>query len=343
MLALSRLHESGLASHVTLGECWARDGLQNEAVVVPTDRKVEMITGMVHAGFQRIEATNFAHPKYLPQFADAEAVLERIPRRPDVHYRGICTTPKGVERAISSKERGFGVDEIAFVLSASEAHNRATVKMSRDENKALLESMAKSAIDSGHEVFGWVLTSFGCPIQGDVPASEAIAIGKWWRDIGASYVGFGDTTGVANPKQVSQFYTAALDAGLPKDRLVAHFHDTRGWGMVNTLTALSFGLSFADGSLGAIGGQPKTGAADYHRGFTGNTCTEDLVGMLEEMGVHTGIDVPALLALGARAESVLGRRLRSNFLQAGPVPHGGVVYDKQRGIAGAASSPSLTS
>jgi hydroxymethylglutaryl-CoA lyase len=241
MLALSRLHESGLASHVTLGECWARDGLQNEAVVVPTDRKVEMITGMVHAGFQRIEATNFAHPKYLPQFADAEAVLERIPRRPDVHYRGICTTPKGVERAISSKERGFGVDEIAFVLSASEAHNRANVKMSRDENKALLESMAKSAIDSGHEVFGWVLTSFGCPIQGDVPASEAIAIGKWWRDIGASYVGFGDTTGVANPKQVSQFYTAALDAGLPKDRLVAHFHDTRGWGMVNTLTAPSVG------------------------------------------------------------------------------------------------------
>jgi hydroxymethylglutaryl-CoA lyase len=176
-----------------------------------------------------------------------------------------------------------------------------------------------------------------------VPASEAIAIGKWWRDIGASYIGFGDTTGVANPKQVSHFYAAVLDAGLPKDRLVAHFHDTRGWGMVNTLTALSFGLSFADGSLGAIGGQPKTGAADYHRGFTGNTCTEDLVGMLEEMGVHTGIDVPALLALGARAESVLGRRLRSNFLQAGPVPHAGIVYDKQRGIAGAAGSPSLSS
>jgi len=332
MTTLTRLHEATLADDVVLGECWARDGLQNEATVVPTALKVEMITGMVNAGFKRIEATSFAHPKYLPQFADAEDVLRRVPRRAGVHYRGICTNLKGVERAVASRREGFGVDEIAFVISGSEAHNRANVKMTHAENQAALEEMARLAIDTGHEVFGWVLTSFGCPIQGDVPVKDVLRLGKWWHDLGARYIGFGDTTGVANPRQVSAFYGEVLAAGLPKDHLVAHFHDTRGWGMANTLTALSFGLRYVDSSLGAIGGQPKTGAADYHRGYTGNTCTEDLVGMLEEMGVETGIDIEALLSLGARAEAVLERRLRSNFLLAGRVPHAGIVYDKQRGI-----------
>jgi hydroxymethylglutaryl-CoA lyase len=346
MNPFTRLHEAPFAEHVVMGECWARDGLQNEARFVPTAQKVEMIAGMVGAGFTRIEATNFAHPKYLPQFSDAEEVLRLIPRKPGVQYRAICTTPKGVERAIASKREGFGVDEVAFVISGSEAHNLANVKMSHKENQVALEAMARDAIDAGHEVFGWVLTSFGCPIQGDVPVADVIRLGKWWRDIGATYIGFGDTTGVANPRQVSQFYAEVLGAGLPKDSLVAHFHDTRGWGMANTLTALSFGLRYADSSLGAIGGQPKTGAADYHRGFTGNTCTEDLVGMLGEMGIRTGIDLPQLLALGAKAEDVLGRRLRSNFLMAGPVPHKGIVYDKQRGIVGEVradgSSPALS-
>ncbi len=345
MQSSARLHDAPFASHVIMGECWARDGLQNEARFVPTAEKVAMITGMVDAGFTRIEATNFAHPKYLPQFADAEEVLRRIPRKPGVHYRAICTTPRGVGRAIAAKDAGFGADELAFVISGSEAHNLANVKMSHRDNQLALEAMAKDAIASGHEVFGWVLTSFGCPIQGDVPVTDVIRLGKWWRDIGATYIGFGDTTGVANPRQVSRFYEEVLGAGIPKEQLVAHFHDTRGWGMANTLTALTFGLRFADSSLGAIGGQPKTGAADYHRGFTGNTCTEDLVGMLEEMNIRTGIDLDALVALGARAEDVLGRRLRSNFLMAGPVPHRGVVYDKQRGILGESgrdSTPALS-
>lgn len=323
---------SKLPGRVVMGECWARDGLQNEAHVVPTAEKVELITGMVDAGFTKIEATSFAHPKYLPQFADAEAVLERIPRKAGVHYRGICTTAKAVERAIASKEQGFGVDEIVFVLSGSEAHNQANVGLTHAENMRALEAMAKRAIDTGHEVFGWVLTAFGCPIQGDVPVADVVRLGKWWKDIGATYVGFGDTTGVANPKQVASFYDELLGAGLPKDDVVVHFHDTRGWGVANTLTAMTYGFRYYDSSLGAIGGQPKTGAADYHRGYTGNTCTEDLVGMFHEMGVETGVDLAKMLALGNRVEQVLGRRLRSNYLLAGPVPHQGIVYDKQQGI-----------
>src|SRR5512137_2145643 len=164
-LKLLRMH---LPDRVIMGECWPRDGLQNEARFVPTDEKVEMITRFVDAGFTKMEVTNFAHPKYLPQFADAEEVLRRIPRKPGVDYRGICTTLKGVERAIKSKDEGFGVHEVAMVISASEAHNQANVNMSHDDNKKMLEQMTRASIDTGHVVFGWVLTSFGCPIRGDV-------------------------------------------------------------------------------------------------------------------------------------------------------------------------------
>jgi len=326
------LHKLKLPTSVVIGECWARDGLQNESKVVATEDKVEMISRFVDAGITRMEATSFAHPRYLSQFADAEEVLRQIPRRPGVSYLGICTTIKAVERAINSKEEGYGVDEASMVISTSEPHNLANVGMSHKENKRLLEQMTRVAIDSGHRVLGWALTSFGCPIQGDVKVEDALAMGKWWKDIGATVIGFGDTTGSANPRQVSAFYERALDAGFTKEEVVVHFHDTRGWGVANSLVGLSFGFTHFDCSVGAIGGQPKTGAADYHRGYSGNTCTEDLVGMFEEMGVATGIDIAKLLGAGLRAEEILGRRLRSNFLQAGPVPHQGIIYDKEKGI-----------
>lgn len=332
---LSRV--ASFPSSVVIGECWARDGLQNEATVVPTDGKVAMIAGMVEAGIPKIEATSFAHPRYLPQFADAEEVLRRIPRVEGVDYRAICTNDRAVERAIASKEAGFGVDEIAMVLSSTDAHNRANVNMGQAENQRLLERMARRSLDTGHDVFGWVLTSFGCPISGDVDVGRVIELGRWWRDIGARYIGFGDTTGAANPRQVDAFYTRILDAGFTADEVVVHFHDTRGWGVANSLVALGFGLRYFDSSLGAIGGQPRTGAAVYHRGYTGNTCTEDLVGMFEEMGVSTGIDLDVLLRIGRQAEDLLGRRLRSNYLLAGPVPHDGVVWDRDRGLQGASA------
>src|SRR5512132_2277882 len=148
---MALFHELPLPGRVVLGECWARDGLQSEERIVPTDAKVEMIARMAEAGFTEIEATSFAHPKYLPQFADAEEVLRRIPRKPGVRYRAICTTMKAVERAVRSKEEGFGVDEIAMVISASEAHNRANVQMTREENKRLLEQMTKRALETEHQ------------------------------------------------------------------------------------------------------------------------------------------------------------------------------------------------
>ncbi|MGM0577504.1 MAG: hydroxymethylglutaryl-CoA lyase [Myxococcota bacterium] len=327
------LHRVDLPQRVVMGECWARDGLQNEPRVVPTDEKVEMITRMVEAGFPKIEATSFAHPKYLPQFADAEDVLRRIPRRPGVDYRGICTNMKAVERAIASKEAGYGVDEIAMVISSTDEHNQANVGMDRATNKRRIEEMVRAAKASGHAVFGWVLTSFGCPICGDVPVEQVLDMGRWWEGLGVDYLGFGDTTGSANPVQVGRFYERVLaDDRFEQDRIVVHFHDTRGWGVANSLRALEMGFTLFDSSIGGIGGQPRTGAAEYHHGFTGNTCTEDLVGLFEEIGVDTGVDLHAMIEMGRRAEEILGRKLRSNYVDAGPVPHEGIVYDRERGI-----------
>ena len=325
-------HKIELPKKVIFGECWARDGLQNEPRVVPTDGKVEILTRMVEAGVTRLEAVSFAHPRYLPQFADAEEVLRRIPRKKGVQYRGICTTMKALERAIASKEEGYGVDEIVMVISSTEEHNSANVGLDHATNKALIEDMVKRSKQTGHKVFGWVLTSFGCPIRGDVPLSEVADMGKWWIDQGIDYLGFGDTTGVSNPVQVDRFYTYILSNGFDKEMIVVHFHDTRGWGVANSLTALTHGFTLFDTSLGAIGGQPQTGAAMYHTGFAGNTCTEDLVAMFEEMGIDTGIDIEKMIAAGKRAEVILGRKLRSNFIDAGPVPHRGIQYDKKKGI-----------
>ncbi len=327
-----RLHQTTLPKKVILGECWARDGLQNEPNIVPTEAKVEMITRMVEAGMPRLEVTSFAHPKYLPQFADAEKVLRQIPRKEGVQYRGICTTMKSLERAIASKEEGYGVDEIVMVISSTEEHNTTNVGMDHATNKALIEDMVKLSKETGHKVFGWVLTSFGCPIRGDVPIPEVADMGKWWVDQGIDYLGFGDTTGSSNPRQVSHFYESILAEGFDKDMVVVHFHDTRGWGVANSLIALTYGFTLFDTSMGAIGGQPQTGAAMYHTGFAGNTCTEDLVGMFEEMGVDTGINIDKMIAAGKRAEEILKRKLRSNFVDAGPVPHQGIQYDKEKGI-----------
>ena len=317
---------------VVFGECWARDGLQNQRLIVPTRDKVEMIHCMVEAGIQKIEATSFAHPRYLPQFSDCETVLRAIPRPPGVAYRAIVTNWVGVTRAAAARQEGYGAHELAMVLSCTESHNQANVGMGIDENKRLLEAMAERAIASGHEVFGWALTSFGCPIDGDVPVARALELGRWWKDIGARWIGFGDTTGAANPRQVHEFYQQVLAAGFTPDEVVVHFHDTRGLGVANSLAALQLGFRYVDGSLGAIGGQPNTGAAAYHAGHAGNTCTEDLVCALDEMGIHTGIDIARLVGLGHRAEAILGRQLRSNVLRSGPVPHSGIEWDKERGI-----------
>ncbi|NLL19438.1 MAG: hydroxymethylglutaryl-CoA lyase [Clostridia bacterium] len=316
-----KLDKKKLPEKVIMGECWARDGLQNEGKIIPTEDKVRMINKFQALGFKKVEVTSFAHPKYLPQFADAEEVLQQVDRLPGVDFRAIVTTERGMQRAIAAKEQGFGVHEIAMVISASEAHNLSNVNMNHKENMALLEKLAKMSLDSGHEILGWVLTAFGCPIMGDVPLEQVAQLGKWWKDLGAKYIGFGDTTGMANPLQVDEFYEYMLAEGFTPDEIIVHFHDTRGVGVANNLVALMKGMIYFDSSMGAIGGQPNTGAELYHLGYAGNTCTEDLVLMFEEMGVDTGIDRWGLCETGFEIERIVGRQLRSNVIRCGPVIH----------------------
>lgn len=300
---------------VIIGECWARDGLQNERLIVPTKLKVEMIDALQDAGFKEIEVTSFASPKTLPQFADAEEVLSSIQQKPGVSFRAIVTNLKGMERAVAAKQKGLKVDEIAMVISASEAHNIANVNMTHKENLLQLESMCKMALANGFKILGWVLTSFGCPITGEVPMEKVLWFGHWWLSQGATWVGFGDTTGMANPKQVKRFYSRVREEGFQPDQVIVHFHDTRGSGIANNVAALEEGMIYFDCSVGGIGGQPATGSPLYHYGYAGNTCTEDLVWLFAQMGVKTGIDLNKLMAVGLRAESILGRKLRSNTVR----------------------------
>lgn len=313
-------------------ECWARDGLQSMPTLVSTDDKVEMINRIVRAGFKKLETTSFSHPKLLPQFADCVEVLKRIERRDDVSYVVLMPNTKGFDRLEVCQHEGYGASEIILMISSSETHNKLNFRMSHDEAMAEHAAIMKRAHALGIKVIGCAGTVYGCPVQGDIPTSEVAKLVKFYLEEGAQTIMLGDTTGVANPRLVRE-RVGELMAMFPGAEFIAHFHDTRGSGIANTLAMLELGVRYVDSSIGAIGGQPATGAAKYSAGFTGNACSEDLVGMLAEMGVDTGIELESLLETGRRAEEILGQRLRSNIIRSGPVIHGPSAPDKEAGVA----------
>jgi hydroxymethylglutaryl-CoA lyase len=309
-----------LPRSVTVCECWARDGLQSMPQVVPTAQKIEMIERIQDAGVRKLEVTSFSHPRLLPQFADCVEVLRGITRRPGVRTVVLMPNEKGFDRFEVCQKEGYGADEIILMISSSEAHNRVNFRMGHDEAKAVHARLVERAKALGVRVIGCAGTVYGCPIGGDVPYEDVLDIVRFYVDAGADTIMLGDTTGAANPILVRERIGALL-AELPDVEFIAHFHDTRGNGVLNSFTALELGLRYVDTSLGAIGGQPATGANKYQFGFTGNTCTEDLVCLLEECGVRTGIDVGKLVENGRRAEEVLDQRLRANVIRSGPVRH----------------------
>ncbi len=311
---------------VTVCECWARDGLQSIPKVVPTGLKVEMINRVLASGVAKLEVTSFSHPKLLPQFADCVEVLKSIERRPGVSYVVLMPNAKGFDRFEVCQKQGYGADEIILMISSSEAHNLVNFRLSHDDAKRAHAAIMKRAHDLGVRVIGCPGTVYGCPIAGDVAMADVIDITRFYVEHGAQTIMLGDTTGAANPRLVRE-RIGELRQLFPAAEFIAHFHDTRGNGIVNSIAALELGLRYVDTSLGAIGGQPATSAGLYQDGFTGNTCTEDLVCLLEEMGVSTGIDVDAMIDNGKRAEAILGQRLRANVIRSGPVNHGPKEYD----------------
>jgi hydroxymethylglutaryl-CoA lyase len=319
-----------LPPKVTLCECWTRDGLQSMPVFVPTERKVEMIERIVEAGFRKVEVTSFSHPRLLPQFSDATEVLKSLQRKSGVSYVVLMPNAKGFERFEICQKEGYGADEIILMISSSEKHNLLNFRFTHAEAMREHSAIMKKAHALGVKVIGCAGTVYGCPVLGDLSTRQVAEIVKFYLDEGAQTIMLGDTTGVANPRLVRE-RISELQQLFPQADFIAHFHDTRGTGIANTLAALELGLRYADSSLGAIGGQPATGAAKYSAGHTGNTCTEDLVGMLQEMGVETGIDLQKLIATGLRAEEIIGQRLRSNLIYAGPVIHGESNVNKAPG------------
>lgn len=317
---------------VTVCECWARDGLQSMPVLVPTAQKVEMIDRITAAGFPKVEVTSFSHPKLLPQFADAAEVLRRIARRPGVSHVVLMPNEKGFDRLETCQKEGHGAEEIILMISSSEKHNLLNFRMSHEEAMAEHARIMRRAHRLGVRIIGCAGTVFGCPVGGDVPLADVAKIVRFYLAEGAQTIMLGDTTGMANPVQVRE-RVGALRSLFPEAEFIAHFHDTRGTGIVNSVTMLELGIRYVDSSLGAIGGQPATGASKYSAGFTGNTCSEDLVAVLEEMGVRTGIDVSRMIEAGQRAEEVLGQRLRSNVVRSGPVIHTESSPHKEPGVA----------
>ncbi len=294
---------------VRIREVGPRDGFQNEPEVIPTADKVRLIEQLGASGLRRIEVTSFVRPDVIPQLADAEEVLEAVQLRPEVAVSVLIPNERGLERALAHRAR---FQEINGFLSASESHNQKNVDRSIEESLSGLERTFASARAEGLRCEGVISVSFGCPYEGHVPPGRVFEIAARLVGAGAAEIGFGDTTGMANPVQVREFFAAAA-AELPGVELTAHFHNTRGQGLANALAALDSGIESFESSFGELGGCPVP------PGATGNIATEDLVSMLHEMGIETGIDLPRLIAASRSAQEVLGRPLGSHVLSAGPV------------------------
>jgi hydroxymethylglutaryl-CoA lyase len=300
---------------VRIREVGPRDGFQNEPERIPTAEKVRLIDMLSATGLSRLEVTSFVRPQVVPQLADAEEVLSAVQRRDEVSFSVLIPNQRGLERALGLRDR---FDEINVFLSASETHNRKNVNRSVEESLNGLELTLEAAREAGLRCEGVISTSFGCPYEGEVPPERVFEIAERLGAAGCAEIGFGDTTGMANPRQVRSFFAAARER-LQGVELTAHFHNTRGQGLANVLAALEEGVDSFESSFGELGGCPVP------PGSTGNISSEDLASMLHEMGIETGIDIGALIEASRAAQEALGRPLGAHVLRAGPVdwPGGG--------------------
>jgi hydroxymethylglutaryl-CoA lyase len=302
-------------AEVAVCECWARDGLQSWPDVVPTERKLAVLRAAIDAGIGEVDATSLVPPKYAPQFGDAEEVLAELAGT-GVRARVLAPNLRGVQRAVRLGNRLGGFpDTVGFPISASEPHNLANVKRTHAEHLAGMADMITCAHDGGLRVIVAVATAYGCPLIGPVAEQTVFDIAGRLADLGVDRLMLSDTTGLADPVRAAR-YTARARRELPDVELVAHFHDTRGAGIANTWAAVMSGATCVDASLGGIGGEPAR-VEQNHAGETGNTCTEDVVVLLERAGIRTGIDVDALLAAGRTAADALGRPTRSQVQHTG--------------------------
>lgn len=291
---------------VRIREVGPRDGIQSEKANVPTDRKIALIDALSETGIRYIEAVSFVSPKAIPQMADAREVWEGITRREGIVYSALVPNRKGAEIAAE-----VGVDSMQVFIAATDSYNLKNVRKTVRDSIEDVEAVVAVARDAGIPVEGTISTAFGDPYEGDVPTERVVEVSRWVMDTGIDTISYGDTTGMGTPRRVADVVTA-LREELPGLTLNMHFHDTRGTGLANVLTALDLGVEYFDASVGGMGGSP------YAAGATGNVATEDLVHMLEDMEIETGIDLTRLLDAARIAQGFIEGELPSKVLKAGP-------------------------
>jgi hydroxymethylglutaryl-CoA lyase len=294
---------------VKVREVGPRDGFQNEPEQISTKDKIRLIDTLARTGLRRIEVTSFVRADVLPQLADAAEVLQGISVPDGVSLSVLVPNERGLDKALEQRDR---FHEVGVFLSASETHNRKNINRPVDDSLATIERMLPRILDAGLACECVIAVAFGCPYEGHVDPDRVFALAERIAAAGAHEIGFGDTTGMANPRQVSAFFAAAQER-LPGVELTAHFHNTRGQGLANVLAALDSGIRSFESSFGELGGCPVP------PGSTGNIATEDLLSMLHEMGYETGVDLDRLLGASRDVQEVLGRPLGSHVLVAGPV------------------------
>ncbi len=295
----------GLPPQVTIYEVGPRDGLQNEPALVPLATKARFVAGLVAAGLRTVEATSFVSPRWVPQLADADQLLAMLPRPAGVRYPVLVPNRAGLDRALRA-----GADDVAVFASATETFARRNLGRGVDEVLAMAEPVAVQARLSGLRVRGYVSMCFGDPWEGDVAVAKVVEVATRLAAMGCEQVSIGDTIGVATPGQVHDVLDALDGAGIGGRRVAVHFHDTYGQALANTLAALQCGVTTVDASAGGLGGCP------FARSATGNLATEDLVWMLDGLGVDTGVDLDALVATSSWLAGELGRPSPSRVVQA---------------------------
>ncbi len=295
----------GLPGQVTIHEVGPRDGLQNESTVVPVEVKVEFISRLADAGLRVIEATSFVHPRWVPQLADAADLLAALPQVEGVRYPVLVPNERGLDRALTA-----GVTEIAVFGSATETFARRNLNRTVAESMAMFAPVIERARAEGVTVRGYVSMCFGDPWEGDVPLGQVVSVAGQLLELGCSEVSLGDTIGVGTPGHVAALIGALLASGIRPGQLAVHFHDTYGQALANTLAALWCGVTTVDASAGGLGGCP------YAQSATGNLATEDLVWMLDGLGIQTGVDIRKLAATSQWMAGQLGRPSPSRVVQA---------------------------
>lgn len=327
-----------LPKRVDLADITVRDGFQHEERWIPTEAKLWVLEELILAGYRRLEVTNLGNPKGMPQFRDADELLKGIrssgrvsKQAGDVELTAVTIREKAVDRAIAAKAEGWGPDRILMMVSTSASHMKKNSGLDHAGYWAEAERCIRKAHDAGLKVNGTVSTIWGCPIEGPTKLEDAVAFTKRFLDIGADDIEHADHDGSAPPDRVHAYFSMVLEAMPDVTKHLAHFHVTRGWGLANVLAALQAGIVRFESTLGGIGGQPAnffdgapvSGTGRYYYQDPNNVglvSTEDLVVMLDEMGIETGLDVDRVLATGRMVERIVGRRLRSETVKSGRIP-----------------------